>query len=424
MLRPDDLRSIISEVNPDHSLPQDFYTDESLYSIDMEHVVGNSWLLIDHADRVKEVGSFFLFSIDGESIIIVRESPQKVSAFFNVCRHRGSRVCLENEGIQKLFTCPYHAWSYRTDGSLVRPRSMPEDFNPEKNGLHRCHLTIWHGLIFICLCRTSPPPFETEFSAFEPWADYHEFGNAKIAHRSKYQVTANWKLAAENFLECYHCGPAHPEFCTRQDMDATLAFGSGLNSGPAEAAVEYAPRLEEWENHAALLGRPKGSVEDDENSLNMKFLMQRPHRPDILSETADGQPVACVMGKRKNFDGGHMHLCFNPFSHVVSCSDYAVLFRFTPISRDNTEIELIWLVDGKADVVDTDRLSWMWDVTTKQDQIITESNYLGVCSTRYRPGRYSDEERKVVTFVNWYLKRLIANVPYLKNNSIMRIEKS
>ena len=408
MLNGSDLGSALPEVSPGHTLPQRYYTCPTVFSTDMRRVVVRMWLLVDHVSRIAEPDCYFLVSVGDESIIVVRESDEKVNAFFNVCRHRGSRVCSKDTGRQAVFTCSYHAWTYKTNGSLIRPRSMPDDFDPATSGLHPCHLRIWHGMIFICLERGPAPPFEREFRAFDPWGDYHGFGSAKIAHKFRYRVAANWKLVAENFLECYHCGPAHPEFCTRQDLAATRAFGSGPSSGPIDAALGYSPILEEWEETAALLGRPRGSVEDDEFSLNMKFLMQRPHRSDILSETEDGRPVARVMGKRKDYDGGHMHLCFNPLGHIVSCSDYAVLFRFTPHNVSSTDIELTWLVDDAAEDVDVSRLTWMWDTTTKQDQVITENNFQGVNSSRYEPGRYSDEERKVATFVNWYVNRLNA----------------
>lgn len=408
MLDGIDLGLTTPEVSPGYTLPREYYTSPSVFAADMRRVVGGMWLLVDHVSRIPAPGSFFLVAVADESIIVVRQSEEKVNAFFNVCRHRGSRVCSKEEGRQSVFTCPYHAWTYKTDGSLIPPRSMPDDFDPATTGLHPCHLRVWHGIIFICLDRGPAPPFESEFCAFDPWGDYHDFGNAKIAHKIRYPVAANWKLVAENFLECYHCKPAHPEFCTRQDMAATLAFGSGLSSGPIDAARDYSPILGDWEERAALLGRPRGSVEDDEISLNMKFLMQRPHRNDILSETEDGQPVARVMGKRKDYDGGHMHLCFNPLGHIVSCSDHAVLFRFAPRNVSSTELELTWLVDGAAEDVDVSRLTWMWDATTKQDQFITESNFNGVNSSRYEPSRYSNEERKVVTFGNWYINRLKA----------------
>lgn len=149
-----------------------------------------------------------------------------------------------------------------------------------------------------------------------------------------------------------------------------------------------------------------GAVDDDEYSAHMKFYQQRPHRQDIESETEDGKSVACLMGNRTACDYGRMHLSFSPFNQVIACNDFAALIIFTPRDTRSTDVEIIWLVDGKAEDVDIERMIWMWDVTTKQDKVITENNQRGVNSSRYVPGVLSDQERRVDTFNNWYLNQL------------------
>jgi Rieske 2Fe-2S family protein len=69
----------------------------------------------------------------------------------------------------------------------------------------------------------------------------------------------------------------------------------------------------------------------------------------------------------------------------------------------HTDVDLFWLVDGKAAEVDVKRMIWGWDETTKQDKVITENNQVGILSKRYQPGRYSEHERRVVSFQQWYL---------------------
>ena len=98
-----------------------------------------------------------LFNIGGESIIILRSGAEEVRAFYNVCRHRGSRICLAPQGHKKVLVCPYHAWSYRLDGSLKAARLMPEGFDAGDYGLHPCHLRLLDGLIFINLAEGEPP---------------------------------------------------------------------------------------------------------------------------------------------------------------------------------------------------------------------------------------------------------------------------
>jgi Rieske 2Fe-2S family protein len=98
-----------------------------------------------------------------------------------------------------------------------------------------------------------------------------------------------------------------------------------------------------------------------------------------------------------------MYLSFSPFTQLVATNDFAVLFLFTPRGTLQTDVDLYWLVDGEAADVDVERMIWGWDETTKQDKVITENNQAGILSKRYQPGRYSDQERRVVTFQHWYL---------------------
>ena len=125
----------------------------------MERLLSRRWLLVDHESRIPDKGDYFLFNIGNESIIIIRESDDKVNALFNVCRHRGSRVCLEQQGNKRLLTCPYHAWTYNLDGELRPPHLMPAGFDRTQHNLHKCHVTVYHGLIFVCLSVDCPARF-------------------------------------------------------------------------------------------------------------------------------------------------------------------------------------------------------------------------------------------------------------------------
>jgi len=402
----DRIKKLIDSAQPGNSQAQPFYCDDELFSADMEKIITRKWLLIDHVSRIPEPGQYFLYEVGSESIIVIRENDSTVNALYNVCRHRGSLVCLESEGKRTQLTCPYHAWSYRLDGSLKSARHMPDDFNPANYHLHKCHLRIHHSFVFINLSLDAAPDFDEDFAVFEPYLAFHGFAEAKIAHKASYPTQANWKLIVENFFECYHCATAHPEYCSRHPSDALLAFGAGPSSGPADAVDKFKPTLDAWEKNASKLGRPIGSVDDDEHSSHLKLLQQRPHRSDIKSETQDGKPVACLMGKRKDFDLGRMHLSFSPFNHIVACNDFAALIVFTPRSTTLTDVDITWLVDDQADDVDVERMIWMWDVTTRQDKEITENNQRGINSSRYRPGRLSDQEQRVATFNKWYLNQL------------------
>ena len=108
-----------------------------------------------------------------ESIIVVRSGASTVKAFFNVCRHKGSRVCLEAEGKKRMFTCPYHAWTYGLDGRLANARSMGAGFNPADYSLVPCSVQTLCGLIFINLSDKSRADFEHLYGNYEPLLNFH-----------------------------------------------------------------------------------------------------------------------------------------------------------------------------------------------------------------------------------------------------------
>jgi len=386
-----------------YSLNQEFYCDDAVFAADMEQVIGRKWLVAGHVDRVRHKGDYFLFNVGHESIIIVRSDASTVNAFYNVCRHRGSLICTKPQGKLARLTCGYHAWSYGLDGALLAARLMPEDFSKQDNGLHRCHVRVFHGFIFINLSDQPPVDFDAAFADLAPYLDFHGFADAKIAHAQSYPTNANWKLIVENFVECYHCVSAHPEFCSMHPPEALVAFGAGPSSGPPAAVEKYLPTLKAWETRAARLGRPIGTVDDGPESSHLRLLLQRTIRDGYDSETQDGRPASSLMGKRVAFDQGRMYLSFSPFTQLVATNDFAVLFLFTPRNTMQTDVDLYWLVDGKATEVDVERMIWGWDATTKQDKVITENNQAGILSKHYRPGRYSEHERRVVSFQQWYL---------------------
>ena len=165
----------------------------------------------------------------------------------------------------------------------------------------------------------------------------------------------------ENFVECYHCAPSHPEFSSMHPPQALIAFGAGPSSGPAEAVEQYLPALKAWEARAAALGRPIGTIDDGPDSSHLRLLLQRTIREGYESETQDGRPAAPLMGKRTAFDQGRMYLSFSPFTQLVATNDFAVLFLFTPRSTTKTDVDLYWLVDGKAREVDVTKMIWGWD---------------------------------------------------------------
>ena len=128
-MEKEQIRSLIDAQADRTALEQAFYSDYEIYQRDIEEIFLQSWLYAGHMSEIPKVGDWFLFELAGESIIIVRAADNKVNALVNVCRHRGSRICLEDSGCSKRLVCRYHGWSYDLEGDLQTAAHMDDDFD-------------------------------------------------------------------------------------------------------------------------------------------------------------------------------------------------------------------------------------------------------------------------------------------------------
>ena len=387
-----------------HALQQAFYSDPDVFSVDREKILDSLWHLAGHVSRIPESGDYFLFRLCGEEIIIVRGKDDNIHAHYNVCRHRGSRICKTSDGRKSALVCPYHAWTYNLDGSLRRAPLMPDGFSVEDYGLHACRVKVLDGVIFVSLAEEQVG-FDDIAADCREYLSFHGIENAKIARRLDLPTHANWKLVVENFIECYHCIPSHPEYCSVHSELKLLAAGAGMGSGPEAACREYEMELNAWRAQVEASGHPFIESASD----NGAGMARMPIREGFLTESQDGRPVSTLMGRFKEYDGGVTYIAFNYLNYLLASNDHALLIRFTPISELVTDVEAIWLVDGDAiEGVDyePERVSWVWEVTLKQDATITEDNQAGVLSSRYQPGPYSAQEMMNCHFTRWYLDKL------------------
>jgi Rieske 2Fe-2S family protein len=390
---------------PGYSLDQAFYQDPAIFRRDVERVLGNHWIMAGHASQVPAAGDYYLFDIGGESIIVVRGAGGAIHAHYNVCRHRGSRVVLDCEGHAASLTCRYHGWSYALDGRLKAARHMPEDFAPDEHGLVPCHLRVIEGLIFISLAREAPD-LGLVAENLAPFLQLHGTADARVAARRSFPLHANWKLAVENYLECYHCRPAHPEYC-RVEIKA-----DSIGDGSPAAMARFDARNREWRARAEALGTllPEwGTTLPLDERLPRAQLgsgYRAPLRESFLTATADGKPAAPLMGSFPDYDGGETALAIGPLTYMLAANDHAVFFQFVPREAERSDMIVTWLVAGSARPekdYDLGRLTWLWTVTTEQDKAIIEANAAGVRSSRYGPGPPSLLEGDVAGFRAWYL---------------------
>ena len=396
---------LIGRQKPGFTLEQPFYRDPEIFRRDMARIVTRTWLYVAHVSELPGPGDFLLYDIGEESIIVVRGPDGEVRAFFNVCRHRGSRICLESRGtVRRVLTCPYHAWVYDLEGRLVRARGMGEDFDKSASGLHPCQVRVAHGLIFICLAEAGDPQvadFDGIAGSLDAYAALHGLADTRVAHREVYPTSANWKLVVDNFRECYHCAPAHPEYTM------VNAYVRAQEQDPAG----YDAPLRAWERKTAARGHPVGSSPGDDcgDRRQPHGYWRQPIREGFVTLSEDGRSVAPLLGELKHWDGGETAFSFGPLSYAYLCADHLCMFRFTPLSPEFSEVVLTWHVRADAEEdrdYDLARLKWMWDVTTIEDTRIIIDNQKGVNSMRYRPGPYAPLESYSAAFTRWYLERL------------------
>ena len=402
----DYLKNLIKKQKSNFTLDQEFYVDDYIFNLDIKNIFSKQWVFVGHTSRIPKHGDFFLFNIGKESIIIIRDKDNKIYAHYNVCRHRGSHICLEESGNKKLLVCPYHAWSYNLDGSIKSARLMNDDFNKEEWSLNKCNLKIFEGLIFINLS-DKPNDFNEFIAPTKKFIELHGLSNAKIAHREMYPTNGNWKLTLDNFHECYHCQPAHPEYCKVHDKEYIIAYGAGSNTGPSSKKFDRI--LQNWNEKVKKMGHVTGEYSEREFNDYSRSAERTPLKEGMFTETKSGKPVSKLMGDFKEYDSGYTSVGTSPFNSLLMCNDFATLFTFIPISSLHTQVELMWLVHKDAEEgkdYNLEEMTWMWDLTTIADKKIIENNQKGVLSKKYVPGPLSEMEKGLEKFKSWYLRHL------------------
>ena len=204
----------LARLRPGHALNREFYCEPHIFERERRRLLERHWHCAGHHSQVPEPGDFFTTELFGESLIIVRGSDREVRTLLNVCRHRGSRVCTEDSGRARGgFVCPYHAWNYTLDGSLRAAARMMPGFDRSAHALKRLHTAGHRGFDLHLFCRAAARAYLNRGSdACRLCARVRLGGRAGGAPRDLRPVRANWKLAVENYMECYHCGPAHAEY--------------------------------------------------------------------------------------------------------------------------------------------------------------------------------------------------------------------
>lgn len=351
-----------------HTLPGESFTSDEIFQRERERIFHRSWQLAGHVSELPSPGSFFLFEMDRESVVVVRDGSGTIRAFHNLCRHRGSRLCQTSRGdAGHGLQCPYHAWTYGLDGALRAAPAMADvpGFQLGDWDLLPVALSEWNGLLFVNLA-AEPVPFFEALPGLEGRFGEYRLPELVSVHQKVYQVEANWKLIFHNYSECYHCPMAHPHLNKLTPYKNTE---NDLDEGP-------------------VLGGPMW-MQNAEGSMTMGG--QRCAAPfPGLSPEQRGRVYYYTL-----FATGF--LSFHP--------DYVLVHRAAPLDKDRTRVSCDWYFHPEAIAVpgfDPQPAIDFWDLTNRQDWELCGNAHKGVTSKAWEPGPYSELESQLAAFDRQY----------------------
>ena len=352
-------------------LPRERYVDDVWFERDLAEVTSRQWLYFCHVSQIPETGDILERELGGESIIATRDGDGVVHAFYNVCRHRGYRLCDAGASSSKQLVCPYHRWSFGLDGALTGAPTLRdgEDFDFGDYGLKRLAVETWCGFVFVALGPEPPRHSLADVLADAGRAfEVYEPERLKLAHEVEYEVECNWKILLENFLECYHCPGSHPEFCLAADVPSFFKT--------TERGAKHFMMAHEY-NWGGF-----------------------PLRPGVESFTISGERACRLSLGRTNATTSPFSLSIHPtLTALAFVVDYGVVHQFMPISAGRSRWTAHWFVHPDAidgEDYDVETVIGIWHATNLQDVALCERTQLGVNSRSFTPGPNSPKREPMI----------------------------
>jgi glycine betaine catabolism A len=354
------------------TLPASFYTDPEYFRREIEAVHFDMWLAAGRTEQIRESGEFFVCEVGNASVVVLRDENGSVRAFHNTCRHRGTLLCAVEHGkLPGRLQCPYHAWTYRLDGTLASAPHMDkvEGFRESDYSLAPVHSALWDGHIFINLSR-NPIPFEEHLAGlqekFRPW----RMEELTLVERRVYNVAANWKLVIQNYSECLHCPIAHPQ------LQKNSHYMSGDNAPPTPTVLGGRMDL----------------------------------RDGVATLTMSGQTTRSCLPNLSDDDRRHVYYyCLLPNFLLNLHPDYMLTFTLWPRAVDRTDVVCEWHFHP-AEIAnagfDPKGAIEFWELTNRQDWALSERAQKGISSKGYEPGPYSNREELLIALDRFILDRV------------------
>jgi Rieske 2Fe-2S family protein len=377
-------------------LEREWFCGDSIFQRETERIFSQHWLClgrVEDFDRVAQAtpptgydvtgkshsqestyvkrdssatDSYLSVSVGTDNLIIVRDRNGNLTAFHNVCRHRGTRLLDQACGRLKnsCIMCPYHAWTYDLQGQLIGVPNMQDvpEFDTAEFSLHRVGCVNWCGFIMLNLTRPDND-FEEAFAPilhrFKPW----NLQDLKLGHTLEYNVAANWKLLFQNYSECYHCPTVHPA------LNRLTPYKSATND------------LTE----GAILGGPMSLADGFE------------------TVSSDGKKIAEPFpGLNSTQRRSVYYYTVFPSMFISAHPDYVMVHQIERISNSRSKIKCHFLIEPTTSDENLARAVNQWDEVNRQDWHVCELTQKGVESSAYVPGPYSNLETILMAFDRHY----------------------
>ncbi len=350
------------------TLPSWCYTDRTWFQRERERVFAKAWQFVGRVDEVPE-GGYLSVETMGGPVLLIRERDKALRAFANTCRHRGARLVRGTDTGPRI-VCPYHAWSYRLDGSLARAPGMKNTrgFKENEHGLTPVRMETWAGFIFVCYSAETPA-LKTYLGDLPERLASHRLEDFVCVRRRTYEVGANWKLIAENAMEAYHTGTVHGASLGQQEARELTTSGH-------------------WDSIQVL----------GEESIGV-----------LPGEQA---PFAQVPGLSDEAVAGTFFTTLHPNTQFACVQDSMWWSTWRPLAEDHTVLEVgqcfpRWTAERDDFEQGAAPYFHRWDTGINEDNLICEAQQAGLSSLLHRQGRFSDREQAVHRLNNWVLDQMI-----------------
>jgi glycine betaine catabolism A len=345
------------------TLPARYYTDPAIFHSELERLYFGRWICVGRTERIPNAGDYFLVELAGESVIVTRAADGAIRAFFNVCRHRGTRMCTASEGaFEGRIACPYHGWSYGLDGALIgAPHMEQPGFSRADYPLKTVAIEAWEGHIFLNFA-AEPRALAAQLGELPERFAAWRMGELRMHRRIVYDVKANWKLIVANYNECLHCPLVHPTL--NKLTDYLGADNLPPNGDYIGGAMGF-----------------RGGAE----TMSFGGVRRRAYLPGLSEEQQ----------KMVNYYAIYPNLLLSLHP------DYMMVHTLWPAAPDRTGIVCEWHFHpgeiAKSDFEGDDAVEF-WDQANREDWRISELSQLGISSRGYTPGPYSRREELLHSF--------------------------